>query len=1164
MEYINSFKKLISKIKAVRSQETRYMLLSALLSTVSVVMLSIIVISLVELIAEGNETFRTILAAVIIIAFVIPGLVFLVPPMLRWLGIRNLPTEEDIAKRVGDEYPEIKDKLCNSIQIVKELDYTLTSKELAIAAFNDTIKSADTKDFYKIIDKTKTKKTLIFFSLSFIITFFVFFVFNSTMGAALYRIVNWDKSFMPPAPFSFDINPKHSSVLRNAKVLITVKAIGTAPIEIKLMMKELDQETFDIYNLKPDSSNNYQYEIQSAKSTVIYYASAEWLGTEVKSQLCTLTVIDKPIVRSMSGTIVYPGYTRLASKRFDEQNADISALRGSSVQIEVNSNKELKSAELIYLKNISFTEKDSVGTAKDSSIIRLSVNGKKANGGFSLSSNGQYYIRIRDKANSENENPIKYNIYTTNDDYPVISLIEPNSDAQVSEEALLPMRVAIADDYGFSGLKLHYRLVESKYAQASEHFTSINVPIIYSELASDVPYLWDLNKVDISPEDKYEYYFEVYDNDRISGPKSAKTSTMTVRLPSLEEVLKQADQSQDKMEKDLDKIVKQAEDVKKDIEELNRDMMKEQNNRKEMSWEQKKKAEDLMKKQADLQNKVGEIQKKLSEVTEQLKENNVLSQETLQKYMELQKLMQEVNSPELKKLQEKMKQAMDKLTPEQMQEALKNFKLDEEKFKQSIERTMKMLKRIQTEQKLDAISKKTDDLINKQDELTKKTENSNPNDKNKKDELANNQNALNKDLKDLQKDLEDFEKMMKELAKDSNMDLLKEAQKELNQQETSQEMNNSEKSLQNGDFNKAKQNQQQARKNLNAFKQGLKKLKDEMQNKLTKEAIRKMQKAVSDLNELSKNEENIKSSTQSLDPNSMQYKDIAKAQADNMAAMNSVISSMYDLSQKTFAVTPEMGKNLGDAMQEMQKSIQSLTDRNMSMASKSQEKSMSSMNKAVSQMQSMVAKMKKTGSCSNPGGEGEGDGDPQKSGGSAMMQKLQEMAAQQQSINQSMQSMGENQGSMSPEQQAKMQKLSNQQGSAQKSMEELAKEQKQNSAGGKKKALGDLEKIAQEMNEVVQDMKSGRITPETRKKQERILSRLLDATRSMTERDFEKNRESRSAQDMFRQSPKDIDMNTQEGKSAGLREFLRSIQNGYTKDYEILIKQYFDNMQSGK
>jgi len=177
------------------------------------------------------------------------------------------------------------------------------------------------------------------------------------------------------------------------------------------------------------------------------------------------------------------------------------------------------------------------------------------------------------------------------------------------------------------------------------------------------------------------------------------------------------------------------------------------------------------------------------------------------------------------------------------------------------------------------------------------------------------------------------------------------------------------------------------------------------------------------------------------------------------------------------------------------------------------------------------------------------------------MQKLQDMAAQQQAINQAMQGM-ENSGSMSPEQQAQAERLSQQQGNAKKTMDELAKEQKEFS-GGKRKPLGNLEKIAQEMEEVVRDIKSGQITPETRKKQERILSRLLDATKSITERDFEKKREARSGEDIFRQSPNALDMSTQEGKSRGLQEFLRSIQKGYTKDYELLIKQYFEGIQSG-
>ncbi len=1165
MEYKNIYDKIISKIKAVRSKESALLLLSSVLIVISIALITVLAVSLIEQIANGDETFRTILAGLIFASLIIPGVIYVSPALMRWMGIKNQPNEIDIAKRVGDHYPEVKDRLSNTIELIQELDTAVTSRDLAICAFANTAEIALNKDFTVIIDRQKPRKVAYFFISVSAITVLSFTVFSSSLGASLYRIVNCSESFLPPAPFSLKIETVKLNVMRGEKVKISVKAIGTAPLEIKLNMREFSQENFDSYVLKLDSGNTYSYEIPSAKTSLYFYASAEWMNSEVESQLCTLNVVDKPLIRNLSGTVTAPAYTRLASKRFDEQNADISTLRGSAVHISLNSNKDLKSAELIFLKakNNAVTDTNKAHSAIDSNIIKFNVDGKKAEGGFSATMNGQYYIRITSKDGVQNDNPIKYNVYVNTDDYPSIVLIEPFSDAQIGEDAKLSMRVAISDDYGFSGLKLYYRLVESKYTTPTDKFSSINVPIIYSELASEVPFLWDLEKVGISPEDKYEYYFEITDNDRISGPKSAKTKTSTVRLPSLDEVLKQTDQTQKNVEKDLEKVMKQAEDIKKESDDLNRELMRDKTNKKEMNWEQKKKADDLAKKQQDLNNKVSDIQKSLQEVTEKLKENNVLSPETLQKYMELQKLLKEVNSPELQNMQEKMRQAMDKLTPEQMQDALKNFKMDEEKFKQSIERTMKMLKRIQNEQKMDALTKKTEELINKLDDLNKKMQNTNSSDQEKKNELAKQQDKLNDDLKDIAKDLDNLEKSLKEMGKDNPAEKMKDAKSQLKEEQTSQEMNSSKENMKSGDFNQADKNQKQARQNLKNFQKSMENMKNSMKDQMTKEAIRKMQKATQDMNQLSKKQEELKNKTQNLDPNSMQYKDAASQQSDNMEAMSNVVSSMYELAQKTFAVTPEMAKNLGDALQGMQKSIQSLTERNGYNAMKSQEQSMAAMNKATGQMQQMIGQMQKTGSCSNPGGSGDPkDGQGGSPGG--MMQKLQDLAAQQQAINQAMQQMGgtggQGQGSLSPEQQANMEKLSNQQGSAKKSLEELNKEQKQFS-GGKKKGLGDLEKVAQEMQEVVNEMKQGSVSPETRKKQEKILSRLLDASRSMTERDFDKKREAHSGEDVSRRSPNQFDMSTQEGKAAGLKEFLRSIQQGYNKDYELLIKQYFEGIQ---
>ena len=113
--------------------------------------------------------------------------------------------------------------------------------------------------------------------------------------------------------------------------------------------------------------------------------------------------------------------------------------------------------------------------------------------------------------------------------------------------------------------------------------------------------------------------------------------------------------------------------------------------------------------------------------------------------------------------------------------------------------------------------------------------------------------------------------------------------------------------------------------------------------------------------------------------------------------------------------------------------------------------------------------------------------------------------------------------------------------------------------------VGDLERAAREIEEVLRDIQSGQVTPETQQRQERILSRMLDALRSSRERDFEKERESRPGQDVVRQSPPGFDLGSNENIQRIQRDLLRGREAGYTKDYEYLIKKYFESLgQSGR
>jgi hypothetical protein len=201
---------------------------------------------------------------------------------------------------------------------------------------------------------------------------------------------------------------------------------------------------------------------------------------------------------------------------------------------------------------------------------------------------------------------------------------------------------------------------------------------------------------------------------------------------------------------------------------------------------------------------------------------------------------------------------------------------------------------------------------------------------------------------------------------------------------------------------------------------------------------------------------------------------------------------------------------------------------------------MAALNRAAMQVQNALQAMMQGG-----GGGGAG----------SLMQQLQRMAGQQMSINMQTQQLG----GMSQQQAAEAARLAKEQGMVRKSLEELNREAQQ--SGEQKKLLGDLQKIAEEMNEVVRNLEQNNVNPETMKKQERILSRLLDASKSMHERDYEKKRKAETGTQMSRRSPGDIDPNSLEGKSLLQEELLKALEQGYSKDYQELIRKYFEELE---
>jgi hypothetical protein len=140
--------------------------------------------------------------------------------------------------------------------------------------------------------------------------------------------------------------------------------------------------------------------------------------------------------------------------------------------------------------------------------------------------------------------------------------------------------------------------------------------------------------------------------------------------------------------------------------------------------------------------------------------------------------------------------------------------------------------------------------------------------------------------------------------------------------------------------------------------------------------------------------------------------------------------------------------------------------------------------------------------------------------------------------------------SMRQQRQAEMQRLAGQQ----RSLADIAK-QIQESMKQNRDLLGRLDRTVEDMESVANSLDRGDANDDVVSKEQHILSRLLDAQRSVNSRDYEKERQSVTAEDVFSRS---LGGQKDEPTSQSLREEIRrAMQLKAPGEFEDLIKMYF-------
>ncbi|MFC1729329.1 DUF4175 family protein [candidate division KSB1 bacterium] len=1146
----------LRKINRLRSKEITVLSLTHLLRFLTICGGVLFITLLLESIFWLPAGRRILLSIITGAASLVLLAVYISAPFKAWTGRDRRYGLESLCLNIGKTYPEIRDRLLNSLQLYRELSHNsrLYSPALIEETMNRSGASFSGYDFERSIDYLRLKRHFSGFAVFLIALTGFLFLFPGALGSAFSRVIHPAAYYPPPASFSMDILPGDTEIIRNEPFHLTVSVTGETPESMSVFIKREDTPNFEEYPLERNGELQYTYTREKVKESFNYFIQGRehnglLFGNSVESDIYHVQVIHRPMVRKLKLHLDYPAYSQLGSRYLEDNIGDITALKGTGVRIELTLNKTAADAEIRF---------DS-GEA-----IPCNVSGSTAQAVFRIMSSSRYSIHLTDGEGITNDEPIEYRISSIPDADPYIQIVVPGKDTDLTEDKQLPLGMKLSDDFGLSGLRLGYRLIDRDEIEAvlapenkdkllsnPSSFTYIDLPLDNKQgVMQDLLLIWDMKNIQIFPEDQVMYFAELFDNDRISGPKMTRSGVYMVRLPSIEELFEQAAEIQEEQEERLTDILEEGKDLQQDLKEIAQDLMQAT----ELDWEEKQKTEEAVRKQEELRRQMEDIKKEIDQLVEKFETNDLLSADVLDKYKELQELLQELSTQEMQEVMQKLQEALENMQDlQQNRRSLEDFRAMQEDYLSRVERTVNILKRLQIEQMVDElvtksenitetqemINAQTDSLISQTSEQTQETQ----------EEAGRNQREGSEKLSRQEEDLaqrydnlkETLEKTLEKMTQqpDISSEKLEELSEKMEYDELSEEMMKMSGELFRQALRQSLNRGEAIARELENIEENLKEAQEELTESQKQEILAEMMNAAESLNRLSKNQEDIRTKSSNLTPNSNQYTEIADEQNNLMSGLNRTIGRLVRLSEKTFFLTPELGGKLGETANSMQTAINNLEARDKNGTQAQQQNSMKTLNEATLMLREAMNNAQQSGSGT---------------GFSEFMQRMEQLSGQQQGVNQG--TLDALQGdSRSMEQQSMMERLARQQEMIRRSLEELRQEMQ-----GKGSVEDRLGQMGGDMQEVEKQMHDQNVTDRTLELQRRILSRMLDAQRSVHRRDFSQKRYSETALFYEPVDPGALPENLGESGLILKESLIRALKEGYSKDFEDLIRKYFENL----
>jgi myosin heavy subunit len=263
-----------------------------------------------------------------------------------------------------------------------------------------------------------------------------------------------------------------------------------------------------------------------------------------------------------------------------------------------------------------------------------------------------------------------------------------------------------------------------------------------------------------------------------------------------------------------------------------------------------------------------------------------------------------------------------------------------------------------------------------------------------------------------------------------------------------------------------------------------------------------------------------------------------------------VADSLFSLARQTPFIGPKLSEALGRAVQQLSTSGRELATGNRSRGEDAARGAGASLNEAILELRATEQSM-----CENPGS---GMPRPSRQGRQQRGESMDKLSQRQDDLNQRTRTMSRRlseQLRMQTGDREELERLAEEQQRIREQMAEIRRDEEE-----RQELLGRLDQTEREMKEVEEMLRDGASDPALEEKQTRILSRMLDATRSLNRRDFEPQRESRPGEDIARGSPAELPPELLRENDRLRLDLLKAEADRYPAQYRSFIEAYLRSL----